>query len=271
MSTEPRVLILVVLALGLMGLLVGSFLNVVIARVPLGQSVLAPASACPACGSAIRWRDNVPVASWLILRGRCRDCSAPISARYPIVELGTSVLWMVLAAWALTTSDASGLLPLLLVLASAGLALAVIDGHYHRLPDALVLPLIGVTVVGLLVSQAVSGTGHWIGALAGAAIWLAVIGGLWLVTGGRGMGLGDVKLAPVLGATLGWISVGSAVIGLLAAFVLGACVGLALIAGHRVERRTRIAFGPFLLAGALVCVLAGVPLWTMYTRVSGIS
>lgn len=271
MSTDaPALATATILALGVLGLLVGSFLNVVIARVPSGASIVSPGSSCPACGVSIRWRDNIPVLSWLLLHGRCRDCAAPISARYPIVEASTSVLWMLLAVWALVEPAATGLLPLLLVVGSFGLALAVIDRDYHRLPDVLVLPLYAVTAAGLLLSQAVSGSGHWIPALCGAAIWLAVIGGLWLVTGGRGMGLGDVKLAPVLGATLGWLGVGSAVVGLLVAFILGTLVGLLLMARHRAQRRSRIAFGPFLLAAALVGVLAGAPLWSTYTRVSGL-
>ncbi|HBJ73536.1 MAG TPA: prepilin peptidase, partial [Actinobacteria bacterium] len=121
----------IVVGLAVLGLLIGSFLNVVIARVPEGQSIITPASACPRCGALLRWRDNVPLLSWILLRGRCRACDMPISVRYPLVEATNALLWIALAWWALAVPDRMSLLPLLLVLASAGLALAVIDIEHH--------------------------------------------------------------------------------------------------------------------------------------------
>lgn len=259
-------MIAVVLCLGVLGLLVGSFLNVVIHRVPEGRSIVRPGSSCPSCGTMIRPRDNVPVVSWLLLRGRCRGCAASIPARYPLVEAGTALLWAGLGWWAMTVEGALPLLPLLLVIGSAGVALTLIDLDHHRLPDAIVLPLYPVTVVGLVLAGLLSGEWFVIPALIGAGIWLFVVGVPWLVSGGRGMGFGDVKLAPVLGATLGWWGVSAAVVGLLLAFTLGALVGLGLMAARRAGRRTAVPFGPFLLVGALLGLLIGPAVGSAYVN-----
>ena len=258
------VLPVIVVLIGLLGVIVGSFLNVVIHRVPEGQSLVRPGSACPACGAAVRPRDNIPLVSWLLLRGRCRDCSAPISSRYPIVEAVTGVLWALLAWWALVTPDALPLLPLLLVLTAAGVALTVIDLDHHRLPNAIVLTLYPVTVGGLLLAGALGGRWPLVAAGIGAALWLVVIGIPWLVSGGRGMGFGDVKLAPVLGVTLGWWALSASVVGLFLAFGLGAVVGIILMIAGRAGRKTALPFGPFLLAGALVGLLVGPAIGSAY-------
>lgn len=256
MSADAAAWVVAGLLLGGLGLAVGSFLNVVIHRVPRDLSIVRPGSACPGCHTPIAARDNIPVLSWILLRGRCRTCGAPISPRYPLVELLNAVLWLGLAWWAIAT-DSLGLLPLLLILGSAGVALTFIDLEHHRLPDAIVLPLYPVTVAGLALAGVVSGEWPLLDAVIGVAAWLGVIGGLWLVSGGRGMGFGDVKLAPVLGATLGWTGVGAAVVALFAAFALGAVVGLALMAARRAGRRSALPFGPFLLVGALIGLVAG--------------
>ncbi|MCF8526405.1 MAG: prepilin peptidase [Candidatus Nanopelagicales bacterium] len=258
------VLPVIVVLIGLLGVIIGSFLNVVIHRVPEGQSLVRPGSACPACGAAVRPRDNIPIVSWLLLRGRCRDCSAPISKRYPIVEAVTGVLWAVLAWWALVTPDALPLLPLVLVLTAAGVALTVIDLDHHRLPNAIVLTLYPVTVAGLLLAGALGGRWPWAAAGIGAALWLVVIGIPWLVSGGRGMGFGDVKLAPVLGVTLGWWALSASVVGLFLAFGLGALVGIILMIAGRAGRKTALPFGPFLLVGALVGLLVGPAIGSAY-------
>lgn len=258
------VLVAYFVVLGGLGLIVGSFLNVVIYRVPEGRSVVRPGSACPQCHQSIAARDNVPVLSWLVLRGRCRHCRAPIPARYPLVEALTGAVWLALGWWALGPQGLDPLLPLLLVLGSAGVALSVIDLDHHRLPNAIVLPLYPVTVAGLALAGVLSGQWPVGPTLAGASAWLAVVGGIWLLTRGRGMGFGDVKLAPVLGATLGWVSFGSAAVGLFAGFMLGAVVGVVLIARGRAGRRSHLPFGPFLLAGAAVGLFAGAAIATAY-------
>ena len=127
------VTVLAAVILTVLGLAVGSFLNVVIYRVPRGESIASPPSACPNCGHAVRWKDNIPVVSWLVLRGRCRDCQWPIPRRYVLVEVANAAVWWVLAIWAVST-DSLGLLPWLLVLASACVALTIIDLEHFRLP-----------------------------------------------------------------------------------------------------------------------------------------
>ena len=248
------------------GLLVGSFLNVVIHRVPAGVSVLRPRSACPRCGHAVRGYDNVPVVSWLVLRGRCRDCAAAIHWRYPAVEAATGLLFGAVAV----RTGPSWYLGAVLVLAAAGVALAAIDLTYQRLPFGLTAAAaVGVSVF-LLAAALAGGAGRLPSALVGAGVWTIVYGGAWAVTSGRGMGLGDVALAPLLGLVLGWAGYGPALTGLLAGFVLGGLTGVVLIASRRAGRRTRLAHGPFMLAGAAAGLFAGEPVWDFYLSITGV-
>jgi leader peptidase (prepilin peptidase) / N-methyltransferase len=244
---------------GLFGLAIGSFLNVVIYRVPAGLSVVSPPSACPACDAPIRNRHNIPVVGWLALRGRCADCSTPISARYPIVEAATAALFVALTI-RLASLHLSPALPAYLYLAAAGLALALIDIDHHRLPDAIVLPSYAVVAVTLTVASLV--TDDWqalVRAAIGAAALFAGYFALALAYP-SGMGFGDVKLAGVLGALLGWLSWSALVIGTFAGFVLGALYGVALMALGRAGRKTAIPFGPFMIAGSLLAVFVAAPL-----------
>lgn len=253
-------------AAGVLGLLIGSFLNVVIHRVPAGQSLVSPGSACPRCGHAVRARDNVPVVSWLLLRGRCRDCRAPIAVRYPLVELATGLLF-VLVAWRFGSTPYTAAA---LVVAAAGLALVMIDLDHRRLPFAVT----GAMAIGVVIALSIDVLRHGAdsvpGALAAAALWLAVYGGVWLVTAGRGMGLGDVALAPVLGLVLGWLGWGPALVGLGAGFVIGAVVGVVLIVSGVAGARSKVPHGPFLLSGALLGMVAGAPLATVYLDLVGL-
>ena len=269
MTTDPVVTAVVFVLLGVLGLIVGSFLNVVIYRVPRDLSIVRPGSACPGCGTAISARDNIPVVSWLLLRGRCRTCGEPISGRYPLVEGLNAVLWLLLGWWAWRPDGIDPLLPWLLVLGSAGLALWFIDLDHHRLPDAIVLPLYPIGTAGLVFAGLASGEWPLTALAIGVGAWLVVIGGIWLLTGGRAMGFGDVKLAPVLAATLAWVGVSSALVGLLAAFVLGGVVGIVLMATGRARRGTHMAFGPFLLLGALIGLFAGEALGAAYLDILG--
>jgi leader peptidase (prepilin peptidase)/N-methyltransferase len=164
---DPAFAVVYYVALAGMGLIFGSFTNVVIYRVPIGLSVLAPPSACPTCGTHISARDNIPVLSWLLLRARCRTCRAPISARYPLVEAGTAVVWLALGWWAWQPGGVDPLLPLLLVLGTAGVALAMIDIDHHRLPDAIVLPLYPIALVGFVLAGLLGGDWAWLSAVAG--------------------------------------------------------------------------------------------------------
>lgn len=270
MTDDPLVAGIAIVLLGGLGLIVGSFLNVVIYRVPRDLSIVRPGSACPGCGTAISARDNIPVLSWLLLRGRCRTCGEPISGRYPLVESINAGLWLVLGWWAWGPAGVDPLLPWLLVLGSAGVALWFIDLDHHRLPDAIVLPLYPLGLAGLAFAGLAAGQWPVTAVLVGVGAWLVVIGGIWLLTGGRAMGFGDVKLAPVLAATLGWVGVSSALVGLLAAFVLGGGVGLVLMLTGRARRGSHIAFGPFLLLGALIGLLWGEPLGAAYLDVVGL-
>ena len=268
MDDTTRLLVLVIL-LGA-GVIVGSFLNVVIYRVPLGLSIVRPGSACPSCGAPISARDNIPVLSWLLLRARCRSCGVHISARYPCVELANGLLWVAFGWWAIDATGIDPLLPWLLVIGSAGLALTMIDIDHHRLPDAIVFPLYPAAVVGLAIAGILSGEWPLGPAAIGIGAWLLVIGGLWLFSGGRGMGFGDVKAAPILGATLGWVGVGPAVVGLMAAFVLGGGYGIVLLLTRRAGRGSKMPFGPFLFAGALLGLFMGGTIWDAYLGSMGL-
>lgn len=244
---------------GLLGLAVGSFLNVVIYRVPRDESLVRPGSHCPHCGSAVRNRHNVPVFGWLMLRGRCADCAAPISARYPLVEAGTAALFVAVAA----KFGFSWELPAYLYLAAVAVALAAIDIDLMRLPDKIVLP--SYAVAPLLLLPAVIAEHSWDAALrALAAAALLFAGYFVLAVLPKGMGFGDVKLAPLLGFYLGWLGWGSVVVGAFAGFLLGGVAGALLLAARAATGKTRIPFGPYMLAGAFLAVFAAAPIADWY-------
>lgn len=245
---------LLVAGCALLGLFVGSFLNVVIHRVPIGESVVRPRSRCPQCEHEIAWYDNVPVVSWLVLRGKCRSCKNPISVRYPLVELLTAVVFGALA-WAM--ADQPWAVPAYLWVGGVGVALAAIDLDTYRLPDVLTLPSYPVTgLLLLLPAIAYDAWGDYLRAWLAA---LALVGFFFLLAFFKpgAMGLGDVKLSGVLGLVLGWIGWGVVVLGGFLGFLLGGIVGLALMVAGRAGRKSKIPFGPFMLAGALVAVLWG--------------
>jgi leader peptidase (prepilin peptidase) / N-methyltransferase len=258
---------------GGLGLLIGSFLNVVAYRVPAGLSVVRPRSACPGCGAQIRARDNIPVLSWLVLRGRCRDCAQPISARYPAVEAATGVFFVLVAVrFAPGILDASGTaeavagvlqLVAFLYLAGISVVLTLIDLDTHRLPNAIVYPSYLVGGVLLTASALVGGDAS---KLLSAVIGMAGLFLLYLLialAAPKGMGFGDVKLAGVLGLFLGSLGPGPLIVGAFAAFVLGGVFGVILLVVRPGARRG-IAFGPWMFAGAWVGVFAGAALWDSY-------
>ncbi|MEN3307738.1 MAG: leader peptidase (prepilin peptidase) / N-methyltransferase [Micromonosporaceae bacterium] len=250
---------LLVLA-GAVGLAVGSFLNVVVHRVPRDESLLRPGSHCPQCTARIKPRHNVPVASWLLLRGRCAHCGHPISARYPLVEAGTALLFVAVAA----RFGATLVLPAYLYLAAVAVALALIDIDVRRLPNAIVLP--SYLVGALLLVPVAAVHGDWTAALRGliamAALWAFYFALAVAYPGG--MGFGDVKLAGLLGLYLGWLGWSSVWIGTLTGFLLGGLAGVALLATRRATRKTALPFGPYMLAGALLAVFLAGPVGSWY-------
>ncbi len=260
-------MVVLLVYIAILGLALGSFSNVVIHRVPLGLSLVSPPSRCPHCAHAIRYRENVPVLSWLALRGRCSDCQNRIAVRYPLVEVGTGVLFVALTIRLHSLGEMAAL-PAFLYFAAVGIVLFLIDLDTRRLPDVIVLPSYGVLLV----------------LLTGAAAWQHAWGGLErAVVGGAalyafhfavalaypaGMGFGDVKLSGLTGAVSAYLSWGSLVVGAFAGFLLGAVVGVAMIATSRAGRKTALPFGPFMIAGALVGIFAGQELAEAYLRLS---
>ena len=248
----PPLGVLIVLC-GLFGLVMGSFLNVVIYRVPRHQSVVSPPSACPSCGTQIKARDNVPVVSWLLLRGRCRHCRARISWQYPAVELLTAGLFAGLAArfgwnWAL---------PAYLALFAGLVALSWIDVERLLLPRAIIYPTLVIVTALLLLASAANNDWHsmWVAAVCAAGWWML----FWALNfiSPRVLGYGDVRLAPLLGLGLGWLGWRYVILGFFAANLIGAVIGLALIATKRMERQQRIPYGVFLALGLAVAVYWG--------------
>ncbi len=243
------------------GLTWGSFLNVCIHRIPLRQSIVFPASHCPACDTPIAWRDNIPVFSWLALRGRCRSCRGRISHLYPLVELLTGLLTLHVVHWFGLTPEGAALM----VLAYAFLVLLVIDLYHYILPDVITLPgmVLGVVLAAL----------PWFGpplaSLEDSLIGVAAGGGgLWAfawtfekLTKKEGMGFGDVKLFALIGAWLGWQALPFTI---FAGSLVGSIVGILwmVIAGR--DRNQKIPFGPYLVLGAWVFLLYGMDFYAWY-------
>lgn len=241
------------------GLCLGSFLNVVAHRLPAGASLVSPPSACPGCGTAIRPYDNVPVFSWLALRGRCRDCDAGISARYPLTEAATGALFVAVVL----VRGASRGVWLDLAFVAALVAVTRIDLEHRIIPNRILAPL---AVLALVLTAALE-PGQLPARLIAAA---AGGGGLLLVAlvYPSGLGMGDVKLVAVMGLVLG----SALAPALLVAFLSGSLVGAGVLArrGVAAGRRTAIPFGPFLAFGAVVGVLAGPALVHAYLHVAGL-
>jgi len=245
----------------LLGLAIGSFLNVVVYRVPVGVPLSRPPSACPACAQAIATRDNIPVLSWIVLRGRCRHCHARISARYPAVELATGALWVAVAlrfGWSWTT-------PAMDAFVAGLVALACIDLERYLLPKRVVYPTVLVSAAFLVVATVSGREWHRLGVAVIAAV-LAF--GLFFALNWcnpRWLGFGDVRLAGVIGLVLGWLGLPYLLVGLLAANLAGIVVAAVLIGSGRIRRDTPIPYGVFLSAGSVAAVLAGDPLTRLLT------
>ena len=228
------------------GLMIGSFLNVVAYRLPRGQSLALPPSSCPACGTAIKPYDNVPVFGWMMLRGRCRNCAEPISARYPIVEAATAILALAVVLTRHSTHDVALGLALLAVL----VPITLIDLDHRIIPNRITAPA-AVAAIGIGLLTRPNGVPEQLIAGAGAGGFLL----LFALAYPRGMGMGDVKLAAVLGLFLGR----SVAVAVLSGTLLGALFGVAVMVrlGVRRGRKVAVPFGPFLALGGVLAVLAG--------------
>lgn len=253
MTTNPVELAIVTLV----GLAIGSFLNVVIHRLPRRESLVSPGSRCPSCGYALGAVDNVPVLSWVLLGGRCRKCRARISVRYPVVELVTAAVFVAhyyVFGW-------TPLLAVRLVFASSLVALFAIDLEHHLLPDAITLPGI---VAGLLASLFLPPgiRDALIGILAGGGVLWLIGEAYYRYAGEEGMGGGDVKMLAMIGAFLGWQLV---IVTLVFSSIAGAVIGLAVIAIRRGGMKYALPYGTFLSVAALVASLYGEQIVRWYT------
>ncbi len=234
----------------LFGLCVGSFLNVVIARVPSGRSIVHPGSACPNCGAAIAWYDNVPVLSYLLLRARCRNCQTAISWRYPLVEITCSLLFgLAYLRFGPGLQFVSALILLATLVAIAG-----IDTDHQIIPDVLSLPGIALGILMSLGPGAIGWKDSLLGVCVGGGVFVVIIAGSSLVLGQAGMGVGDVKLGAMLGAFLGWKL---ALLSILLSVLTGGPLAAVLLATGRKGRRDPVPFGPFLALGGVVSLFVG--------------
>ena len=262
---------MIIAVLFLFGLIVGSFLNVCIARLPLDQSIVHPRSRCPRCGSAIAWFDNIPVVSYLVLRGKCRKCGQPISLRYPIVELLNAFCYL----WTYAEFGLSGEALLVMLLCSSFVVITFIDLDHQIIPDVITLPgiAIGLAAAPFFMSalagpppfslgQVTAFSGPYASALVNSVIGLLfgggplfLIGWIWeKVRKVEAMGGGDVKLMAMVGTFLGWKG---ALLSIFIGAFAGSIVGVTLIALKKHESDKVIPFGPFLVIGALISLFYG--------------
>ncbi len=241
---------------GLFGLLVGSFLNVCIFRLPRGTSIVWPASACGSCRRELRWFENIPIVSWVVLGAKCARCKAPISLQYPLVEGITAVLFVLVVA----TTPAGPQLAARLLFVCALIVLFGIDLEHQILPNSITLPGI---VIGVLFSLA--GPPGWraslLGVLLGGGVLYAIAWGYYAVRREEGLGMGDVKMLGMIGAFLGWQAV---LLTLVLASLSGAFIGVAMISLQRGSMKYALPFGTFLAIGAVVAMLAGQPIIDWY-------
>lgn len=256
-----------IVVVALLGLAVGSFLNVVIYRVPAKVSLVRPPSHCPECGHRIRNRHNVPVVGWLLLRGRCADCRVGISGRYPVVELLTAVLFVAVAA-RIVDLDLAAALPAMLYFTAMGISLAVIDLDVGRLPNAVVYPSYPVLALLLGIASFVQ---HDPAALLRAAVGAVALLSFYFAVAfiyPAGMGFGDVKLAGIVGAVLAFVSYPVLAVGAFAAFLIGSVVGITKIVAGWSTAKSSMPFGPFMITGALLSLFVGSGVIEFYSRLT---
>ncbi|NKB82153.1 MAG: prepilin peptidase [Nitrospirales bacterium] len=229
------------------GLIIGSFLNVCIHRIPREQSIVWPRSACPLCATTLAWKDNIPLVSFFLLRGRCRQCRMPIAFRYPFVELSNG-LGYVATLWTFGMTGSTVLYSLFL---SILLTITWIDIGHYIIPDSLSLPGLSLGLMGAATVLPIEFLDAVFGVvLGGGVLWIVVVLSPYLF-GKEGMGRGDIKLLAMIGAFLGWESV---LMTLMLAAIVGSLIGMGLILGKFMNRGQYMPFGPFLALGA-VCSL----------------
>ncbi len=238
------------------GAAIGSFLNVCIHRLPRLQSVVFPASNCPLCHHQLAWWENIPLVSYLLLRGRCSHCHGPISWRYPAVELLTALLFLVLYHHFLLSVE--------FMIYSLFIAMLIVvtftDLEHRIIPDAVSLPGILLGVAASFLNREVNWIDSMLGVLVGGGALLAVAWGYYLITGKEGMGGGDIKLLAMIGAFLGWKAIPMVI---FISALAGSVIGAIYIAMKRSGDRA-IPYGPFLAAAAVVVLFWGPELWSLY-------
>ena len=255
---------LLIVGCAVLGMIVGSFLNVVIYRVPRHESIVTPRSSCPSCHAHIRERDNIPVVSWLLLRGRCRDCREPISPRYPLVELTCAGLFAGVAG----RVGFSWELPALIIFLAGLFALACIDLEHLILPKTVVYATLVLLAVSLVLAATATGEWHRL-LIAGicAVVWYVSFFALNFASP-RYLGFGDVRLGLLLGLGLGWLGIRYVLLGFFAANLIGASIGVALIATKKMRRDQPVPYGVFLALGAALAIYAGPELLVPFQRFS---
>ena len=250
-------LILIDIFVFFFGAVVGSFLNVCIYRLPRHESVVFPPSRCPGCESRIRWYDNIPILSYLILRGRCRTCKSFISLKYPLVELINGLLTFFL----FLKFGTSLTFAIMFLFCSALVAITFIDLEHQIIPDVISLPGIAIGFAASFILPWLGWKSSLIGILAGGGSLLIIAYGYELVTKKEGMGGGDIKLLAMMGAFLGWRSIPFI---LFASSLIGSLVGISVMLAQKKDSKLAIPFGPFLASGAILYIFFGRQIITWY-------
>jgi leader peptidase (prepilin peptidase)/N-methyltransferase len=252
MTPETTLLLLATI----FGLVIGSFLNVCIHRIPLRMSLVSPPSRCPKCGRPVRWFDNIPVLSWILLGGKCRSCENRISAQYPMVELATGLAFLAVA-W--VTPPGLQLVARLIFVCLL-VVLFGIDLEHQLLPDVITLPGIAIGLIFSVVASP-GWQNALMGVVLGAGVLYAIAGAYYVVRRQEGLGMGDVKMLAMIGAFLGWQAV---LVTLVLSSFAGALVGLGLMAIQRGSMKLALPYGTFLALGAVAAMLVGEPLIAWY-------
>ncbi len=254
------------------GCFIGSFLNVVIWRVPNGISLVNPKrSFCPNCKSPIRWHDNIPVISYLVLHGKCRDCHEPISGRYPLVELLGGFMTLLAVLGPALQLYPVWLLPVTIYFAWLSIVIAFIDIDVQLILDIMTYP--SMLLILALLAFASWGTGSWTPLLRAVicavalATFYVLLGFIWP----NGMGLGDAKLAVIVGLILGWLGLRQLIVGAFAAFIVGGAFALIQVARKRINMKGGVPFGPYMLIGAWIGIYVGAPIANWYLTICGLN